>query len=301
MTTRSNSPPLRLALALAWCVGLTAAAIAVDRDKALYVGGTLDDYALQRSRTDVSGAPPQRTEGRINLTSERAFAFEGGTNWGTLTVPYTSVTAVDYGIDVRQRGHRGLLLLSPWDPIEQFTGNAHNLLTLAFQDQTGRAQVAVMELGRDLIRPTLETLERRTGKTTRYVNVEACLLIKSAADCHYGTPGELKGRKRVFLDSAIWPGYRDVIRNEIARSNLGLEVVERAEGAEIVLKFRSAQSPNPGCPCEGGRGEVFVAQNDQQRVVLVFTTVKRGTWGKSPLEGFATTFVEAFRKAQTGS
>ena len=286
---------------------LTTVAFGVDKDKALYVGGTLKEFApppISRSEA-VAGvlfggvAPPPKIEGRINLTSDTAFGFEAGRR-GSLLVPYHAIVSLEYGLETGHRvpTGRGLLLVMPWDPTEQFTKNAHNLLTVVYKDSEAVDQAIVLELGRDLVRLTLQTLERRTGKDIEFLNVEACMLFKNDAEaCAYGQPTELKGLTKVFLDNRIAPDHRKLILSEIEKGNAGLEIADTPDRAHVVLGFRAERSLESSCPCEAGRGEVWLVRADRRRIVLVFTGMKRGVWGSNPAVNFARTVVEAFRRA----
>ena len=283
----------RLALTMLAPAALTVVASAVDNDKALYVGGTLAQFAPR----DVSRAP--KIEGRINLASAGELAFEAGSR-GSLVIPYGAITSAEYGLQAGRRTPKGrsLLLVPRWDPTEQFTKNAHNLLTLVYQDRAGTEQAVVLELGKDLVRPTLQSLERGTGRALEFLNVEACVLFRNNADaCDYGQPAELKGLKRVFVGTSIPAEQRTLVLSEIENGNAGLEMMAVPEDAEIILSYHSQASSDPGCPCTGGRGEVRVVLADRQRVVLVFMGVKRGIWGKNPAEDFGRTFVDAVRSA----
>jgi hypothetical protein len=286
---------------------LATVAFAVGNDKALYVGGTIAQFAPpQVGRAEaVAGAllggvaPPPKIEGRINLASASELRFDAGSR-GSLVIRYDAITSAEYGLEAGRRTPKGkgLLLIPRWDPTEQFTKNAHNLLTLVYQDQAEIEQAVVLELGKDLVRPTLQALERGTGQAVEFLNVEACMLFRSNADaCNYGQPGELKGLKRVFVDTSIPVERRNLVLSEIENGNAGLEMMEVLEGAEIILSYHSQESFDPNCPCTGGRGEVRVVRADHQRVVLVFMGVKRGFWGKNPAEDFGMTFVDAFRSA----
>ena len=123
------------------------------------------------------------------------------------------------------------------------------------------------------------------------------MLLRNAEACGLGTPAELKGLKRVFLEPAVRPENATIIRTEIEEADHGLEWVEHADAAEIVLKYGSGHFTDPGCPCEAGRGDVIVWGNSRSRIVLVFNGMKKGIWGKKPAIGFAAAFLEAFRNA----
>jgi hypothetical protein len=64
-------------------VCLTTSLLAVDGDKAMYVGGTLAGLK-------------EKTEGRLVTTSDSTLTFDGGSK-GSATIPYATVTSLEYG------------------------------------------------------------------------------------------------------------------------------------------------------------------------------------------------------------
>ncbi len=49
-----------------------------------------------------------------------------------------------------------------------FSRKRMHYLTIGFRDADGKDQVAVFELGKRIVRPTLTILERRTGKWSNW-------------------------------------------------------------------------------------------------------------------------------------
>lgn len=280
---------LLTAIAIALASVLTPVVIAVGKDEALYLGGTLREFP--------PGSKPRNVTGRLNTSSASDLVFEAG-RAGSLAIPYSAIVSLEYGLDPGRRGQapKARLLLIPWDVTDQFTANPHYLLTLVYQDSSGIEQTVIFELGQNLPRVTLETLERHTRKKVDFQNVEVCSRFRSSDECGYGKPAELKGLKSVALDSRISTEHRERILAELEKDGGGLTVVDSTEAAEIVLTFRSVQSQYAECPCEGGRGEAALAGN-RPRVVLVFVDRKKGIWGRSPAANFGRAFIEAFRDA----
>ncbi len=140
---------------------------AVGKDKAMYMGGTL--ASLQ-----------EKAEGRVNTTSDSAFAFEAGKK-GSVSIPYADVTSLEYG---QKAGRRVAVavLISPW---ALFSKKRNHYLTITYTDSAGKEQAGVFELGKDIVRTTLKILEVRTGKEVEFQDEEACK--------QYRTPKECKG------------------------------------------------------------------------------------------------------------
>ena len=47
----------------------------------------------------------------------------------------------------------------------------------------------------------IDTLERRTDKRVEFLTVDACMQLKSPKDSGFGSPDELRGLKRVHIDT----------------------------------------------------------------------------------------------------
>ena len=54
-----------------------------------------------------------------------------------------------------------------------FSKKRKHYVTIGYKDDTGKDQVAVIELGKDLVRSTLPILEKRSGKKIEYQDDEA--------------------------------------------------------------------------------------------------------------------------------
>lgn len=130
----------------------------LDSKKAKYVGGTV-------------AAIKEDTEGTTSTEDEKVFVFtyQNGKEAEKLTVPYARVNDLEYG---QKAGRRiGLALtISPWLLLSK---KRKHFLTLGYQDENDKQQAAVFELGKDIVRVTLASLEARTGKKIEYQDDEA--------------------------------------------------------------------------------------------------------------------------------
>jgi hypothetical protein len=82
------------------------------------------------------------------------FVYRVSKHEHTFAIPYASVSDLEYG------QKPGMMSL--------FSRKRMHYLTIGFKDAEGRDQVAVFELGKRIVRPTLTILERRTGKPVQY-------------------------------------------------------------------------------------------------------------------------------------
>ncbi len=122
--------------------------------KTEYVGGTIS--SLQ-----------QGTEGVSSTQDEKSFVFESKS--GKLSIPYDRINDLEYG---QKAGRRlGLALtISPWLLLSH---KRKHFLTVGYTDENDKQQAGVFELGKDIVRVTLASLQARTGKKIDYQDEEA--------------------------------------------------------------------------------------------------------------------------------
>lgn len=128
--------------------------MAVDGDKASYIGGTIS-------------ALKDKSEGTLNTKGENDLVF--ATKNATVTIPYASVEGLEYG----QKAGRRIGVAIAISPLALFSKKRNHYLTIAYKDQAGKDQSGVFELGKDIVRTTLTVLQTRTGKTIEYQDDEA--------------------------------------------------------------------------------------------------------------------------------
>ena len=76
---------------------------------------------------------------------------------------------LEYG----QKAGRRLGLAIVVNPLLFFSKKRRHFLTVGYQDDDGKQQAAVFELGKDVVRVTLATLEARTGRKIEYEDEDA--------------------------------------------------------------------------------------------------------------------------------
>jgi hypothetical protein len=144
-----------LALALFCVVGFQAAAFAVGKDKAEYVGGT------------VASIPPQ-AEGVLATSNPTKLTFIAQKSGAMVEIPWKSIREVEYGQKVGRRWKSAILL----SPVMLFTKARKHYVTITYRGAK-EDEAAIFELGKDIIRPTLTILETRTGRKVTYQDEEA--------------------------------------------------------------------------------------------------------------------------------
>jgi hypothetical protein len=126
-------------------------------DKSKYIGGTVATLK-------------EGDEGKSSTKDEKMFLFEGGKdNQDRVQIPYEKVDSIEYG----QKAGRRVGVAFVVNPIFIFSKKRRHFLTLGYTDADGKQQAAVFELGKDVVRVTLATLEARTGRKIEYQDEEA--------------------------------------------------------------------------------------------------------------------------------
>jgi hypothetical protein len=122
--------------------------------KTMYVGGTVT-------------AIKEGDEGTSSTQSEKVFEFDYKD--GKLTIPYGRINDLEYG----QKAGRRIGLAIAVSPLLLFSKKRKHFLTIGYQDENDKQQAAVFELGKEVVRTTIASLEARTGKKVDYQDEEA--------------------------------------------------------------------------------------------------------------------------------
>lgn len=129
------------------------ALLAVDGDKAMYVGGTVDIK--------------KEMEGTFDTANEKALTFAyKRLSW---SLPYDQIVELEYGQKAGRRVAVGVLI----SPFALFSKKRNHYLTISFKDLEGKEQAVVFELGKDIVRTTLKVLQVRSGKEIHFQDEEA--------------------------------------------------------------------------------------------------------------------------------
>lgn len=165
MTAFRSSLVRRAGALTVLCALASSVVSAVDKDKAMYVGGTV-------SRLE------EKAEGLVSTDSDTEFRFNAGGK-GSVTIPYEAITSLEYGQKAGRRVAVGILI----SPLALFSKKRKHFLTVTFNDEAGKEQAAIFELGKDIVRTTLKVFEVRSGKKVEPQDVEACKQFKTPKEC----------------------------------------------------------------------------------------------------------------------
>jgi len=144
-------------------------ALAVDSKGAAYFGGTVSTFAA--AKDPIEGMLDTRSEDVLRFkAADKPFAGQ------SIEIPYTDIIDLEYGQKAGRRVGAAIgtaVLLGPLGLLALFSKKRKHYLTLGYKDAKGKDQVAVIELGKDIVRTTLAIVETRSGKQIEYQDEEA--------------------------------------------------------------------------------------------------------------------------------
>jgi hypothetical protein len=144
-------------------------AFAVDSRGACYMGGSVPAFMGAKDPID----------GNLDISTGDALTFtaEGKPFIGTtVKIPYDSILDLEYGQKAGRRLGAAIgttILLGPLGLLMLFSHKRKHYLTIGYKDTDGKDQVAVLELGKDIVRTTLTVAEKKSGKQITYQDDEA--------------------------------------------------------------------------------------------------------------------------------
>jgi hypothetical protein len=154
---------LKIAKTLCTCLVLLfvaeiAAQAGVGSKSTLYVGGTVSSIK-------------EGTEGKSSTADEKAFVFtyKNGKIAEKFAIPYDRINVLEYG----QKAGRRVGLAIAVSPLALLSKKRKHFVTINYLDANEKQQAAVFELGKEVVRTTLATLEARSGKKIEYQDEEA--------------------------------------------------------------------------------------------------------------------------------
>jgi hypothetical protein len=142
---------------------------AVDSKGAAYFRGTVSQFS--DAKDPVEGVLDTTNEARLIFTAgEKPFKD------ATFAIEYANIIDLEYGQKAGRRVGAAVattILLGPVGLVSLFSKKRKHFLTIGFMDDSGKEQVAVIELGKDVVRTTLAIVKTRCGKEIEYQDEEA--------------------------------------------------------------------------------------------------------------------------------
>lgn len=117
-------------------------------------------------------------EGTLNVDDAKELKFDYRLNnvSKTFVIPYDQFIDIEYGQKAGRRVGAAIataILISPIGLFLLFSKKRKHYVTIGYKSAEGKEEVAIFELGKDLIRTTLPILEARSGKKIEYQDEEA--------------------------------------------------------------------------------------------------------------------------------
>lgn len=135
----------------------------------------------------------------------------------------------------------------------------------------------------------------------------------------YGKPADLKGLTKVFIDTGADMEVRQRIIKQLEKANLGIEVLDTDDDAEIMMIFRDQESDSVTgvssnttetewnrqttstiikVPLIAGEGRVFIqGASGKPRLILSVQNSQQSRLEKRPSTKFTNAFIKAYREA----
>ena len=156
-----------IVLAITLSLTTSVFALGLDGKKAAYQGGTEKEKYFPGTSKPV--------EGMLNLKDDKEIKFEFNKTQ-TYAIPYDKIVDIEYGQKAGRRVGAAVataLLISPIGLFMLFSKKRKHFVTIGYKGAEGKDEVAVFELGKDIVRTTLPILEARSGKKLTYQDEEA--------------------------------------------------------------------------------------------------------------------------------
>lgn len=146
----------------------SVALASVDSKGAAYFGGTA---GFKDAKDPVEGVLDTKNDAALvfSVTDKH---FKGQ----TLSIPYKDIMDLEYGQKAGRRVGAAVgtaILLGPLGLLTLFSHKRNHYLTVGFKDDDGKDQVAIFEIGKDIIRTTIAVVQTRSGKTVTFQDDEA--------------------------------------------------------------------------------------------------------------------------------
>lgn len=124
----------------------------------------------------------------------------------------------------------------------------------------------------------------------------------------YGKPSDLKGLKKVYIDTGADLKSRNKITEKLTKEKLGLEFLDTIKEAEIVIFYEAGTErrvvgvPTPNGTLVGtpeypyGAGAVLVDEKPKPKLVFSFQDQQNTAFERGPLTNFIRELVKLFKQ-----
>jgi len=169
---RGNSDMKKFAIySLVVSMFLTSTVLAgLSSKKAAYQGGTTREQFFPGAKDPVEGTLETGDE------TDLKFVYKYNKTKGVYAIPYNNIIDIEYGQKAGRRVGAAIttaILISPVGLFLLFSKKRRHFVSIGYKGTDGKDQVAVFELGKDVIRTSLAIIETRSGKQIAYQDEEA--------------------------------------------------------------------------------------------------------------------------------
>ena len=136
-------------LPIAAAVPIAPLVAGIDRDAAMYLGGTVKEI-------------PEQTEGRLDFSQGDRMTFR----WKEKSweLPYKQIKSLEYG---QKQGMRVGVAIA-LNVLALFSRKRRHFLTIGFENAAGQKHAALIEIGKARVKTSLAILEARSGLRVEY-------------------------------------------------------------------------------------------------------------------------------------
>jgi len=143
--------------------------LAIGSKDTAYCGGTV--RGVEGAKNIIGGLLDTTNPDYLVWTSTTK-AFHGK----IITIPYNRIIDLEYGQKAGRRVGTAVattVLFGPIGLVSLLSKKRRHFLTVGYKDDSSKDQVAVLEIGKDIVRTTLAIMETRSGKKIEYQDEEA--------------------------------------------------------------------------------------------------------------------------------
>lgn len=135
-------------------------------------------------------------------------------------------------------------------------------------------------------------------------------LSPAQSDYAYGQPSDLKGLKKIYIDSGPDIKSRNQIIKDLDKSKLGFEIVDDQKDAEILLLYGAGAVSRKSVGSVVG-SSVIVTEKTQRtgvgavvalnargkdRIVHSFQDVQNSKWERNPVDNYVREFIKVYKQ-----
>ena len=143
--------------------------LAIGSKDTAYCGGTVPGF---EGAKNIIGGLLDTTNPNYLVWASTSKAFHGK----TIKIAYDRIIDLEYGQKAGRRVGTAVattVLFGPRGLVSMLSKKRRHFLTVGYKDDSSKDQVAVLEIGKDIVGTTLAIVETRSGKKVQYQDEKA--------------------------------------------------------------------------------------------------------------------------------